>query len=196
MSEANEQVRVNEDEKAWETIIDDAFNKEESLIPMTVRFTSKANEAFQAIADENHVSKAEVVRVAAAGGMERYFGNVRYIDTKQAEVINKNICILASELAEIKSQIRRIGVNFNQEIKLKHIEKQLKEFDVNSSDGDYGSAIQKRLNNRDKIKKLEEEADAIRSNESLLNKKELEHLMTRFEEATKKVSEALWHMQG
>ncbi|BAN93870.1 plasmid transfer protein [Streptococcus dysgalactiae] len=132
MNAVNKNMRAKDDEQ---TLLTDTGNnvsdKEEAedkidnmkkdwLVPMTVRFSREANEVFQELADRNGVSKAQVVRIAAAGGLERYFGNLRYIDREQADAINSNLIILANELSEMKHQIRRIGVNFYQDLKLKY----------------------------------------------------------------------------
>ncbi|EFR31875.1 hypothetical protein [Eremococcus coleocola] len=131
MNAVNKNMRANDDEqtlltgtgnnvsdKEAEDMIDDM--KKDWLVPMTVRFSREANEVFQELADRNGVSKAQVVRIAAAGGLERYFGNLRYIDREQADAINSILIILANELSEMKQQIRRIGVNFYQDLKLKY----------------------------------------------------------------------------
>lgn len=171
--------------------------KEDWLVPMTVRFSRETNDIFQELADTHNVSKAQVVRLAAAGSLEKYFGNLVYIDTKQAQVINKNICALGRLMQEMTRQIRRIGINYNQELKLRNIERKKKQLEEENRNLGWSSdEVDKSFDNRRLISKLEDEAKEIKKDVNLLDKDELKDIIDRYEKATKEVSEALWHMQG
>lgn len=148
--------KVSDKEEVEDTIED---KKKEWMVPMTVRFSREANEVFQEIADRNKVSKAHVVRVAAAGGMNKYFANLRYIDAEQGEVINKNLITLSNEISKMTNQLRHIGVNFYNDLRLKY-------------------------------------KNQLDTNEAILDKKELDDIVARYEDMVEKVSEALWHIQG
>lgn len=170
--------------------------KTDYLIPMTVRFSKEANDIFQELADKHKVSKAQVVRLAAAGSLERYFGNLEYIDRRQAQVINKNICSLGRLMQEMTKEIRRIGINYNQELKLRNIERKKKQLE--EKDKSLGFSVDEVRQGqvyRRKIRELDREALEIKSDPTLLNKQELKNIIERYEEATKKVSEALWFIQ-
>lgn len=88
---------------------------------VTIRFTQEIYEALNEISEEFDVSMATVIRLAVDNNLSRYLGEVKYIDTKQAKVINHNICTLGKELYDIKKQLNHIGRNYNQELKMKHI---------------------------------------------------------------------------
>lgn len=170
--------------------------KEDWLVPMTVRFSKETNDIFQELADTNKVSKAQVVRLAAAGSLEKYFGNLVYIDSKQAQDINKKICALGRLMQELRRQLRRIGINYNQELKLRHIERMKEKLEEeNRYLGCTSEDIDKSYRNRIQINSLEQEALEIKKDNKLLDKNELNHIINRYEEATKKVSEALWYIQ-
>lgn len=171
--------------------------KEDWLVPMTVRFSRETNDIFQELADTYNVSKAQVVRLAAAGSLEKYFGNLVYIDTKQAQVINKNICALGRLMQEMTRQIRRIGINYNQELKLRNIERKKKQLEEENENLGWSSEDNdKHYENKKLIRKLEDEEKEIKKDVNLLDKDELKDIIDRYEKATKEVSEALWHMQG
>lgn len=88
---------------------------------VTIRFTQEIYEALNEISEEFDVSMATVIRLAVDNNLSKYLGEVKYIDTKQAKVINHNICTLGKELYDIKKQLNHIGRNYNQELKMKHI---------------------------------------------------------------------------
>lgn len=192
MSVTNNVAKATKDKMNTSKFEADAFDcegevKVEKLVPSTVRFSSEADKAFSDLAEEYRVSKAKVIRLAAAGGLAKYLGNLRYVDKAQGLAINHNICELSNEIYKIREQLRRIGINYNQEVKLKNIERKR---EVLKSGGSIDfMTIEQRI-------KLDEEEKKIRENEGLLNKKELEELMEQFVKSTEKVGEILWRILG
>ena len=93
----------------------------EPMKAVTIRFTQEIYKVLQEISDEFDVSMATVIRLAVDNNLSKYLGEVKYIDTKQAKVINHNIGTLGKELFDIKKQLKHIGRNYNQELKMKHI---------------------------------------------------------------------------
>lgn len=66
------------------------------------------------LAKENNVGRSEVIRLALDDALEKYLEHVRYIDTAQANIINKNICNVGNTLVSIVEQLRKYGINLNQ----------------------------------------------------------------------------------
>ena len=93
----------------------------EPMKAVTIRFTQEIYKVLQEISDEFDVSMATVIRLAVDNNLSKYLGEVKYIDTKQAKVINHNIGTLGKEFFDIKKQLKHIGRNYNQELKMKHI---------------------------------------------------------------------------
>ena len=89
----------------------------EPLLPITVRFKEGAWEVIREIAEESGTSQAEVVRMAVAGNMAKYLGDVRYVDREQAEEIKRLVIGLMDVTSAVKAELNRIGVNYNQEVK-------------------------------------------------------------------------------
>ena len=85
----------------------------EPLLPITVRFKEGAWDVIR----ESGVSQAEVVRMAVAGNMAKYLGEVRYIDQAQAKEIKALIIELLDVASAVRTELNRIGVNYNQEVK-------------------------------------------------------------------------------
>ena len=87
----------------------------EPLLPITVRFKAVAWNVIREIAEEMGVSQAEVVRMAVAGNMARYLGDVRYIDQDQAKEL---VTELLDVTSTVRNELHRIGVNYNQEVRV------------------------------------------------------------------------------
>lgn len=96
--------------------------KSEPMQPITVRFTGQAYEAIGDIAKDNGVSKAEIVRMAAAGNLLDYLGVIRIVDKQDSAEIRSRIAELFDTASGIETELRKIGVNFNQYVKLKNTE--------------------------------------------------------------------------
>ena len=85
-----------------------------------------------------------------------------------------------SEMQSIKGELRRIGINYNRALKLKEIDRKLKERAIDTST---------MLRLFDEKKELEEEEDP-------LEPEKLEELMARYEAATKEAGEILCRILG
>lgn len=89
----------------------------EKLVRTEVRFTAEANEALDEIAKENNISKAQLIRYIVDNRMVDYLGSIKFIDPEQGDDIQRKVMKLMSDIADVKTELRRIGVNYNQEIK-------------------------------------------------------------------------------
>lgn len=198
MSKANMNRRVGLDEtevspSEVETFAGENEVESKKLVATTVRFSAEANKAIQDLADEYGVSKSEVVRLAVAGGLEKYLGNLKYVDEQYAKIINANIMILANLMQDIKSELRRIGVNYNQQVKAMHEKKKV-------SIG--GSLIEKPT--LEDMRKKKEELMGRRltkdvqkvSQEPELDVDAIKNLIERYEKKSEEVGDVLWHIRG
>lgn len=148
----------------------DQENKVDRLRPITVRFTQDAYDAIRDVADDNGISKAELVRMALAENLSEYLGDIRIIDKQQGAEIKGQITALFDTVSEVKNELHRIGVNFNQEVKLRNIKRK------------YGE---------EKSAKRTEEEQAVLDESVSLSKEELDMIMSRYELATKQAGEFL-----
>ncbi len=198
MSKANMNRRVGLDEtevspSEVETFAGENEVESKKLVATTVRFSAEANKAIQDLADEYGVSKSEVVRLAVAGGLEKYLGNVKYVDEQYAKIINANIMILANLMQDIKSELRRIGVNYNQQVKAMHEKKKV-------SIG--GSLIEKPT--LEDMRRKKEELMGRRltkdvqkvSQEPELDVDAIKNLIEQYEKKSEEVGDVLWHILG
>lgn len=143
------------------------LNQDNRLVPITVRFTADAMDVIQQIAEANKMSKAELVRMAVDDRLIKYLESVVFIDEDQGEKVRKELYELGTVLGEIKLELNRIGVNINQQTRIKNMQYK------------YGGAV----------------AKAGEKN-NLAFSGEMNIIMKRFEDAAKRVGDALCHILG
>lgn len=147
------------------------------MIATTVRYPEEAMAVIRSVAAEHGCSAAELARIATCGNISRYLGSIICVDAEQGERIEKILRDILSEMEQIRRELHRIGINFNQRLKLENIERKIENT----------SAIRTKLNYMEEKKNLER-------NGNLLSKEELDTLMRRFEAAAKKAGDGLWHI--
>lgn len=154
----------------------------EQLVPVTVRLPENIYFQMKELAEKFSLSFASVARIALEANLENYLGTIKYINKEQADKISEAVRELTDECREIKNNIKRIGINYNQEIRLKNITQ--KYHDVLN---DKTASEHRRLEAR------KEYEDAVKSiDDTCLNKTELKDLLERFEAASDKVEELAW----
>lgn len=89
---------------------------------ITVGFSEKTYNELCGLAEEYGMSLSAVTRIALEENLRIYFGKVRYIDREQAEEIRKTLLEILDSCRKIYNEANRIGVNYNQEIRLKNAE--------------------------------------------------------------------------
>lgn len=166
----------------------------QGLVPMTIRLDSETNQAITKLAKEHKLSKADVVRMAIDGGLSRYLNSIRYIEPEQGKQIQKAVTLASNEITEIGKQLKRIGINYNQEVRLKNLETKKQAIMEQQQQAVSGKHIDTNLFIKcDKdIRKLEEQEKKIKESETVLSKTELENLMAWYEEITDRLGEMLW----
>lgn len=164
----------------------DTCGDRNKLIPVTVRLPEQAVFQLRRLSEEFGVSLAEVVRVAIEQELENYFGNIRYIDREQALEIKKEIAELTAICRDILNNVRRIGINYNRELRLKNAQK--KYHDILN---DYKASEDKRYKAFDEFKKEESEIKKTCLNIDVLN-----NILGQFEAAMNKAEELSWLIHG
>lgn len=143
----------------------------------TVRFPEDAAAIIRGVADEHGCSAAELIRIATCGNISKYLGNLYYVDAVQGTRIDETLRGILSEMEQIRRELHRIGINFNQKLKLEHIERKMR--------GTSSSTL--RMNYMREQREIEKDGN-------LLNKEELDGIMRRFEAAAGKAGNGLWHI--
>lgn len=164
----------------------DTCSGRNKLIPVTVRLPEQAVFQLRSLSEEFGVSLAEVVRIAIEKELENYFGNVRYIDHEQALEIKKAVVRLTAICRDILNNVRRIGINYNQELRLKNAHK--KYHDILN---DYTASSDERCKAFDEFKNEESEIK-----KTCLNTDVLKNILERFEAAMHKAEVLSWLIHG
>lgn len=137
---------------------------------ITVRFTDEAMKVIDELATSHGKSKAEIIRTAVDKNLLNYLSHTVYVEPAQGQEIKAAMYELTTELQNIKSELNRIGVNYNQELRLKQLEKEMpRSYD----------AIKANLQQKETIKKTCLPADYVAE------------LLSRYETATKRIGEIL-----
>lgn len=95
----------------------DRVNGTDRLCPITVRFSQDAYDAIRDMANDSCISKAELARIAVAGNLGRYLGAIKVIGPRQAEELRTEIVKLFTAISEVRSELNKIGVNYNQVVR-------------------------------------------------------------------------------
>lgn len=148
-------------------------NPQDKLVPINIRFPAGVLEVISTVAKKNKTSIAQLVRMLVENRLTGYLSSVHYIDEKQGDDIQKELYNLSSKLDDIKFELNRIGVNYNQDVRIKNIKEKYKYCTDSQSVLQQGKEI-----------------IAIRNGGSL-DKDELENILQRYEAATKKAGEEL-----
>ena len=151
----------------------------EKLVPLTVRFTGPAIETIKSIAKEHGFSAAEIIRFTMDNKLKEYLGSVQFMDYDQGEDIRLGIIDLEKVIASVGHELNRIGVNYNQEVRLHNIAKK------------YGDPD----NLSDRLNRSKEEKEVLMESKAF-SREEVEELFRRYEETAKKVGELICLIQG
>ena len=165
---------------------------DERLVARTVRFGAEADRMIHEVAEEYGCSFAEVVRVAVDNRLAEYFGLLRYVDVDTGKNINRNIAAIGTMLQEDLYQMKRIGYNYNQELKLKHIEEKRRRLAAKADANAVGQEEVKEIERQQEMLSKQEE---MYRNIPTLDKKELDEMLKRLEKASKEIGEQLWLIQ-
>ena len=96
------------------------MDNENELIQVTIRLPLKVKEKIDNVAKNSGCSTAEAIRRSLDGSLCKYSDEVQYVDVEQGETIRKQLNNLFTEVSDMRTELHRIGVNYNQEVKLKN----------------------------------------------------------------------------
>lgn len=102
------------------------MDNENGLQQLTVRLPLNVKEKIENLAKNGGCSTAEIIRRAVDGNLNKYLDNVQYVDREQGEAIKKQLENLFTEISGMRMELNRIGVNYNQEVRLQNLGKQFR----------------------------------------------------------------------
>lgn len=98
------------------------MDNENELVQLTIRLPVKDKEKLDGLAKSGGCSTAEAARQAIGGNLIQYFDGVQYVDKEQGEVIQAWLGSLYTEISRVRLELKHIGVNYNQEIRLQNLQ--------------------------------------------------------------------------
>ena len=157
----------------------------------TVRFTEEEAKLIKELANEYDLTESQVIRLAMNGGMEEFLGNVQYVDKETGLAMKEAVMKCGNIMQGVQNELHRIGVNFNQALKLENIRRKEEALNREWKNGTANT----RLGVAEKRNDLKKEREDVESGTGVLSKKELDTLLEKYEAATKEVSKFLWLTQ-
>ena len=100
---------------------------ENELIQVTIRLPLREKEKIDNLAKSGGCSTAEIIRRLLDDSWKKYLDGVQYVDGEQGETIKELLGNIYTELSGMRTELRRIGVNYNQQTRLKHLENKFAE---------------------------------------------------------------------
>ena len=160
-------------EKTKEQIAaEEAARESEKLVPITIRFTKGAMDVIDEVARKNKMSKAEVVRIACDNRLIEYLSQVIYVDEEQGDAVRKELYNIGESLSKIRLELNKIGVNYNQEVKLKNIKQK------------YGG----KTDNMYMLKRMLKEEDEVKAGETAFTTNQFKKVMEDFAKISNNIS--------
>ena len=156
----------------------DKVKKPVPLRQITIRLTEPAYQVIDELARKNRLSRSEIVRVTCDNRLAEYLQNVLYVDEEQGDKILEQIMKIGTELSGIKYELHRIGVNYNQEIRIKNIE----------------AKYSKNANTPFMMKKKDNEIQAAKGTSYSHN--EFNRIITMFNKRSQQLSAAVYKLIG
>lgn len=151
---------------------------------LSVSLSEKTYNEFLKMAEKHGESIASVIRIALDKNLAIYLGTVRYIDKEQADDILKVLMDISDTNSKILNNVKRIGINYNQELRLKNAEAKYR-----SIMEEKGHDIYSQIEAKDELDKAKKDIE-----QTCLNKEELNDLRSGFEAAAEKIEEAIWRI--
>ena len=100
---------------------------ENELIQVTIRLPLREKEKIDNLAKSGGCSTAEIIRRLLDDSWKKYLDGVQYVDGEQGETIKELLGNIYTELSGMRTELHRIGVNYNQQTRLKHLENKFAE---------------------------------------------------------------------
>ena len=152
----------------------------EQLVPVTVRLPENVYFQTKELSERFSLSFASVARIALEAELENYLGTVKYIDKEQAEEIRKTLLEILDNCRKIYNEANRIGVNYNQEIRLKNAEAKYEEIKH-----DDGVGVFRRNEAKAEYEAVKSDVEA----NTYFSKEEAETLLIEYKNVTEKMQE-------
>ena len=164
----------------------------EKLIPLTTRFTEPTYGIIRDLSIDYNESMAEVTRIATEESLDKYFSVIRWLDHEDAKVINHNIAVTAKLFKDAVFQLKKIGVNYNQDVQVKNLQRKIDEYNtkIQSLGPDEPHLLMKYLDEQRTLMQQKEKLEAQIKDHGL-DVNVIENLVNQLTEATERCGDQL-----
>lgn len=169
----------------------------EELIPLTTRFKKSTHGIIRDLSIDYNESMAEVTRIATEESLDKYFSVIRWLDHEDAKVINHNIAVTAKLFKDAVFQLKKIGVNYNQDVQVKHLQRKIDEYNtkIQSLGPDEPHLLMKYLDEQRTLMQQKEKLEAQIKDHGL-DVNVIENLVNQLTAATEKCGDELCRILG
>lgn len=147
-------------------------NGQENLIKIGVRIPVSTKEKLELLAENRGCTLSNILREIIDGTLEKHSTSVEYIDSEQGKEIKEFVFQIHTDIANIYKELHRLGINYNQQTKLKNIEA-------------------KYSNQQLSIPELVNEIGFVTNECDGFSKKALDEIMLKYEKVTERLEEAI-----
>lgn len=156
----------------------------ERLVPTTVRLPESVYNKFSDLAKKSNSKLSDIIRHTLEFSLEKYLKRVGYSDNEKTAELLASVRELSNICGDIFNEVHRIGINYNQEIKLKNAKKK------------YNDILNDRFKTIDEKQGAKNEyySEIADINENGISKDEFKTILERFEAAVEKVRSFAWHI--
>lgn len=149
-----------------------------TLMKVTSRYATGVIFVIDQLADRSGRTRSDILRLVVDKRLLTDIPKILFVDHNDAMLFLKNLQDITIAMERIRFELNRIGVNYNQEIKLKHIAQKYA-----NSGGDL-NMVEARMEEEAEVKK------------ECLPTSELDSIMKRYEDTSKEVGELLCKILG
>ena len=100
--------------------VEESAEQSESLIPMTIRLTSDVYETMKIVSDENNMKMSELCRRLLSRKLALSLKHIYFVEPEDGKELKREVSKIGSELERIRCEINHIGVNYNQDVKIRN----------------------------------------------------------------------------
>jgi len=148
-----------------------------------IRFPVEEYDIIRDVATENHIRISSLIRHAVGRNLKKYLQSVRVIDKRQADELLRVINELNTSTKMVRIELKRIGINIDQQTKVIHDKK--KEIEALTGGGYDAILVKQSL--------MKEIADCEEL--SLKNQMESRAIIEEYDRVLSEVGEQLWRIQ-
>ena len=152
------------------------------------------SDALDELASEYDMTPSQVFRLLVSHNLEKVMGRRLYVEREQAEQILKTVREAGDTLNGLRYEINKIGVNYNQDVKARNMQRKDAELTKKIQETNDTSLVQSLLEQQWKLRSEMEKMSTVPGG-GTDGPQLVKQWLDRFDVKAKEVSDALWHIQ-